>query len=171
MLVGVISDSHDNLEALKRTLRELLSHRIQLLFHLGDFISPFTIRLLRDLVGDVPVVGIKGNNDGDVYQLLRLFTQYNWTFRVEPSIIEVSERRVLLVHGYGSVEDTVKLVNAWASSLDVDVVLYGHTHKVDVRKTSGKLILNPGEVCGYITGKSSYALLDLKSLEAEVYII
>jgi len=171
LLVGVISDSHDNLEFLKKVVRELLSRRVQLVFHLGDFISPFTIKLMRDLLGDIPVIGVKGNNDGDVYQLTRLFTQFNWTFKAEPSIINVAERKILLVHGYGSIEETNRLINALASSLDVDIILYGHTHRVDLKRINGKLVLNPGEICGYITGKSSYAILDLKNLEAEVYIL
>jgi putative phosphoesterase len=171
LLVGVISDSHDNLELLKRALREVVSRGVQLVFHLGDFISPFTVKLMKELLGDIPVIGIKGNNDGDVYQLLRLFTQYNWTLKVEPSIINVGGRKILLVHGYGGIEETTRLVNAWTTSLDVDVVLYGHTHNVDLRRMGEKLILNPGEVCGYITGKSSYAVLDLNKLEAEVYIL
>lgn len=171
MLVGVISDSHDNLQLLKRVLTELLSHRVQLIFHLGDFISPFTVRLIREIIGEIPLIGIKGNNDGDIYQILQLFTQYKWTFKAEPSIININDRRILIVHGYGSIEDTVKLINAWALSLDVDVILYGHTHRVDLRKNNKKLILNPGEICGYITGKSSYAILDLKNIEAEVYML
>jgi putative phosphoesterase len=171
LLTGVISDSHDNLELLKKALRELMSHRVQLVFHLGDFISPFTVKLMKELLGDIPVIGVKGNNDGDIYQLLKLFTQYNWALRVEPSIVNVGERKILLVHGYGSVEETTKLVDAWTNSLNVDVVLYGHTHRVDLRRVGGKLILNPGEICGYLTSKSSYAVLDLKNLEADVYIL
>lgn len=171
MLVGVVSDSHDNLQLLRRVLTELLSHRVQLVFHLGDFISPFTVRLIREIIGEITLIGIKGNNDGDIYQLLQLFTQYKWTFKAEPSVISVNDKRILIVHGYSGVEETIKLINAWASSLNVDAILYGHTHKVDLRKVNGKLILNPGEVCGYITGKSSYAILDLKNLEAEVYML
>jgi predicted phosphodiesterase len=47
-------------------------------------------------------------------------------------------------------------------------VVYGHTHKPDVRKNNGVLVVNPGETGGWLTGKSTVALLDPVSLEAEI---
>jgi hypothetical protein len=48
-----------------------------------------------------------------------------------------------------------------------DVVVRGHTHRAEIVK-SGALIVNPGEVCGYLTGKQTVALLDVPSLRAEI---
>lgn len=171
MIVGVISDSHDNIHALQDVLKRLIEHRVEMIFHLGDIISPFTVKIFKELVGHVPVVAIRGNNDGDVYQLTTLFARYGWTFFSEPVIFEVSGRRLLLVHGYGSVENTRNLVYALAKSINVDAVFYGHTHLIDVEKLNGKLVLNPGEVCGYLADRKSYALVDLDTLKAEIYIL
>ncbi|MEM4671507.1 MAG: metallophosphoesterase [Desulfurococcaceae archaeon] len=168
MIIGVISDSHDNLHALKLVLRRLLEHRVELVVHLGDIISPFTVKLMKEVLGDIKVMAVKGNNDGDLYQLLALFTQYGWAFKVEPGTVELRGKTVLLLHGYGNVNETVSFVNALTRSLKVDMVLYGHTHKVSVEKIDGKLVLNPGEVCGYLSGSASYAIVDLKSLKAEI---
>lgn len=168
MIMGVISDSHDNLQALRETLQRLLEERVDLVVHLGDIISPFTVKFMKNILRDIKVVAIRGNNDGDVFQVSSLFSQYGWVFKPEPSIIEVAGRRVLLVHGYGGVEDTLTLINALAKSLDVDLVLYGHTHKATVDRVEGKIVLNPGEVCGYLTGRVSYAVVDLETLRAEI---
>jgi putative phosphoesterase len=75
------------------------------------------------------------------------------------------------MHGYSGVENTVRLAKALIGSLDVDAVLYGHTHEFVVEKINGKLLLNPGEVCGYLTNKSTYALLDIDSLKAEIHFL
>lgn len=171
MIIGVISDSHDNLYALEQTLQRLLEHRVELVVHLGDIISPFTARFMKKVLGDTKVLAVKGNNDGDLYQLLTLFTQYGWVLKVEPSVVELYGRKVLLLHGYGNVDETLSFVNAFIRSLEIDVVLYGHTHHASVKNINGKLVLNPGEVCGYLSGNVSYAIVDLKSLKAEIIFL
>lgn len=168
MLLGIISDSHDNLYALKKVLLKLLEQKIDLVIHLGDIISPFTVKLMKEILKDIKVLAVKGNNDGDVYQLATLFSQYNWVFRSEPGVVEINNRKILVLHGYSGIKDTEKLVNAWARSLDVDIVLYGHTHQYVLDNVEGRLVLNPGEVCGYLTDKVSYAIIDLKTLKAEI---
>ncbi|MEM0198978.1 MAG: metallophosphoesterase [Desulfurococcaceae archaeon] len=171
MLVGVLSDSHDNLVALREVLQRILEHNVEKVIHLGDIISPFTVKLMKEVLKDTPVIAVRGNNDGDVYQLTTLFAKYNWVFFSEPTVIEISGKRILLFHGYGSPENTRKLVYALANSLDIDALLYGHTHLVDAERVHGKLVLNPGEVCGYITNRKSYALLDLDKLKAEIHFV
>lgn len=171
MIIGVISDSHDNVHALQDVLKKLIEHRVEMIIHLGDIISPFTVKLIKDVVGQIPVMAVRGNNDGDVYQLTTLFNRFGWTFLPEPSIIEVFGRRLLLLHGYGSVEDTRRIVYALARSVDVNAIFYGHTHLIDFERLNGKLVLNPGEVCGYLTERRSYALVDLRTLKSEVHIL
>ena len=62
---------------------------------------------------------------------------------------------------------TQKLAEPIAKSGEYDVVIYGHTHEIDVRK-EGTLIVNPGETGGWTTGRSTVAIVDLDSLEAEI---
>jgi hypothetical protein len=57
------------------------------------------------------------------------------------------------------------------SSGKYDIVLYGHTHKVDCRKIGGTLLLNPGEVCGWSTGLPTVAIIDLDPLYGEVFTV
>ncbi|MBS3813049.1 metallophosphoesterase family protein, partial [Candidatus Bipolaricaulota bacterium] len=48
-----------------------------------------------------------------------------------------------------------------------DVIVYGHTHKIDVQQ--GKpLVINPGEAGGWLTGRSTVAILDLKETSVEI---
>ena len=61
-----------------------------------------------------------------------------------------------------------KLIDALAESQKYDVIIYGHTHRTDLRKIKKTLIINPGECGGWLTGESTIALLDLETLEAKV---
>ena len=171
MIIGVVSDSHDNIHLLRKALKSLVDHKVEMVIHLGDIISPFSVKLMKEVLGGVPVVAVKGNNDGDVYQIAQLFSKYNWQFYSEPTIVNLGNRRILLLHGYGSVENTRSLAWALLQALDIDAVLYGHTHQIEVEKRNEKLILNPGEVCGYLTGKGSYALIETKSMKTEVHVL
>ena len=81
---------------------------------------------------------------------------------------EVGGRRIAAVH-YPELALPIALGDAY------DIVIYGHTHEIDVRpdangKTNGHgvLLLNPGETGGWLTGRSTVALVDLESLEVEI---
>jgi hypothetical protein len=60
------------------------------------------------------------------------------------------------------------VVDALADSGHFDLVVYGHTHEPDLRKQGSTLIVNPGELSGWLCGKSTMAIADLSSLSAEL---
>lgn len=171
MIIGVISDSHDNIHALRNVLKSLIEIGVEQIIHLGDIISPFTVKLMYEILVDkkIPVIAVKGNNDGDLYLLTNLFNQYGWVFRTEPFTISIKGRRLLLIHGFDGPEFTDEIVHVLATSPGIDAVLYGHTHKPILKYISNKLILNPGETCGYLTGRVTYAALDLNTMKAEIF--
>ena len=55
-----------------------------------------------------------------------------------------------------------------AKSGDYDIVVYGHTHEIDIQKGES-LLLNPGETGGWTTGKATVAVVDLETLEATIH--
>jgi len=60
------------------------------------------------------------------------------------------------------------LIETIANSQEYDLVLYGHTHRIDVRKVGKTLVINPGELCGYLTGRSTVYLFDPETREGEL---
>lgn len=73
MKVLVVSDIHDNLEAISRFKLAVLKENYDLLVVLGDFTSPFT---LKELLNIAPkLIGVFGNNDGDKALLKNLAPQ------------------------------------------------------------------------------------------------
>ena len=49
-----------------------------------------------------------------------------------------------------------------------DVVVHGHTHKAEIRQEGETLVVNPGEVCRYLSGRATIALLDTDKQRAEI---
>lgn len=166
MIIGVMSDTHDNLEAVSAALTIFRNESIEALIHLGDIVSPFTF--MRIVEFPVKIIAVLGNNDGDTLNLREIALKAGAILKQNVHSISVGNRKILLIHGFGTAEQTREIVDSIASSGNYDVVLYGHTHKVDTRFNNKTLILNPGEVCGYITGRRSVAVVDTLTMRYKI---
>ena len=163
MLVGVISDTHDDYTAVRR-LAEIFKHRgVEAVIHAGDWTSPFMMLKMRRIFPEVPIYTVFGNNDGDRYMFAKRAADAKVEVLGEGALLQIGGRRIGIYHGTAEV-----LVEAMARSGMFDVVIYGHTHKVDIRRVNGTLVLNPGEACGCATEKKTAAILDLKTLDVEL---
>jgi putative phosphoesterase len=61
-------------------------------------------------------------------------------------------------------------VTALVKSGNYDIVIRGHTHKLEVKQ--GKcMMINPGETCGYLSGKKTVILLDPEDLSYESIVL
>ncbi|MEW6281525.1 MAG: metallophosphoesterase [Candidatus Eremiobacterota bacterium] len=145
MKLGVLSDSHDHLDNLKRACARLKELQVDRLIHAGDFVAPFTLPVLGGV--GCPVLAVFGNNDGERVGLARGFANLG-ELRERPHEFELGGRRLLLLHEPVALE---------ALTAAYDLVIYGHTHKLDVRGN----LLNPGEVCGWVTGRATCAVVEL----------
>ena len=73
MLVGTISDTHDNLPQIERAVEYLNHEKVGLVLHAGDYVAGFVIPKLAKLT--CPLIGVFGNNDGDHELLKRRFSE------------------------------------------------------------------------------------------------
>jgi hypothetical protein len=71
--------------------------------------------------------------------------------------------KIALLHGHEE-----ELLKALVESEIFDVVVHGHAHKAEIYRKGKTLVVNPGEVCGYLTGKSTIALFDTVKREAKI---
>ena len=170
VLIGVISDTHDNIEAVRRASRLFLEKGVELVLHLGDIVAPFTLRAFHR-EGIRRLHAVYGNNCGEKIGLQKAAENLGYTIEDWPREITAGDRRLLLIHGTGPAEKTVKLAETLAATGRYDAVLYGHTHNVDNRVVGGTLVLNPGEACGCLTGKKTVAILDTETMKAEVLLL
>ena len=157
MKIGVISDTHDNLPKIKKAVELFNKEGAQLVIHAGDIIAPFAAEAMSEL--RCRVIAVLGNNDGEKIILARKFEDIG-ELHANMAQIEISGKKIAVVHYSDSVE-------ALVASGQFDIVIYGHTHKIDVRQ--GKtLVVNPGECGGWVTGKSTVAVVDLDELDVEI---
>ena len=158
MKIGIISDTHDNLPQIKKAVEIFNREKVELVLHAGDFVSPFTFLEFKNI--NCPLKGVFGNNDGDKLYLQEKFKVIGELYPA-PYIVKINNKNVIMLH-------KEKLIDALAESQKYDVIIYGHTHRTDLRKIGKTLIINPGECGGWLTGKSTIALLDLETLEAKI---
>ncbi|MCI4625770.1 MAG: metallophosphoesterase [Candidatus Magnetoovum sp. WYHC-5] len=156
MLVGILSDTHDNLSNLRKAVDVFNNMSVSLVLHAGDFTSGFTFRVLKDLQADFK--GIFGNNDGDVYFLTKM--SQNRIFK-QPYEFVVDSKKGLMIHEHF-------LVDSLAASGQYDILIYGHTHNAHVEKIGKTLIINPGETCGWLHQRASVAVLDTNIMDVSI---
>lgn len=156
MLLGIMADTHDNLAMTGKAVELFNDRKVDYMIHAGDFTSPFTVKLFSEL--KCRYAGVFGNNDGDK---LLLQERSEGSIKNQPLMLTLDNKKIVVVHEH-------QAVNALADSGHFDVVIYGHTHEPLVKRVNTSLLINPGEVCGWLYGKPTAALLDLNRMEAEI---
>lgn len=153
-----MSDSHDNLDAVKQAVRIFKEMACDLVIHAGDFVAPFAAKELENIL--CPVKAVFGNCDGEKKGLERTIEPFG-EIREAPLVFSHRDKSILITHIHFSVEK-------YAASGRYDLIVYGHTHHPEIRESRGALLINPGETGGWLSGKSSVALLDPDIWEAEL---
>jgi putative phosphoesterase len=156
MLIGIIADTHDNLIYTRKAIELFNKRKVEHVIHAGDYTSPFTLKLFKEL--NCKYDGVFGNNDGDKLLLLE---KSEGNIHNQPYIFTLNNKKIIVMHEH-------HVINALADSGHFDLVIYGHTHKPDVRKVKYTLIVNPGEAGTWLYGTSTVALTDLNKMEAEI---
>ena len=77
--------------------------------------------------------------------------------------IDIGAMRIGLVHG-----NDRELLETLTMSGSLDLLVCGHTHRPEIRKEGALLVVNPGEVYGRLTCRSTVALVDTGKRSAEI---
>jgi uncharacterized protein len=97
-----------------------------------------------------------GNNDGEKLFLREKFAELGFELHHGPHEFQLQGRRICLMHEPRCLASLVKSGN-------YDLIVHGHTHELAIHE-EGTLVINPGEACGYLTGKPTCAVVDLDDL-------
>lgn len=154
MLVGVIADTHDRMDTIGPAVDLFLGRGVEAVIHAGDIVAPFAAR--KHLAWQGPLYVVYGNNDGERAGLKSVLPQ----IQDGPLWVNLGGRSILVHHFID-----------WCDADDVaraDVVITGHTHEVVNQVSPGRLILNPGECCGWVNGRCTVAILDTEGPSAEI---
>ncbi|MFN3535276.1 MAG: metallophosphoesterase family protein, partial [Desulfatiglandales bacterium] len=95
MLIGILSDSHDNLPMIQKAVEVLKRRGVDLVLHAGDYVAPFSLKPLLDSFGQF--IGVFGNNDGEI---LGIFQKSEG--RIKAPFLELEEKgyRIFVSHFY-----------------------------------------------------------------------
>jgi putative phosphoesterase len=161
MLIGIISDTHDNLIKIKEAVNKLNELNVELVLHAGDFVSPFTIKEFQKLKSRM--ITVFGNNDGDKNLLTQKLIQINAIVNNYFAALNLDGLKAFLMHGSDE-----RAINDIIKTNLFDLLIRGHTHKKEVKKEGKTLIINPGEVCGYLSNESTIAIFDTISKKVDI---
>lgn len=154
MRIGIISDTHDDLRALRQALNILRDEEITKLLHCGDLCSPGIVEALSGF--DTWIA--RGNMDRHP--------------ELEPAAREaigpgrLADRHRLTLAGYSAVlvhghreSELRQLINAG----DQAYVFHGHTHRRRDERHGPTRAINPGALGGMRWQQRSFCILDLPS--------
>lgn len=158
MLVGVVSDTHNNLKNIEQIISLFNNEEITLVIHTGDITSSKSLEKFSTLNADL--VGVYGNNDKNEVGLNDVAIQNNFQFQEPPSLITVSNKNIAIFHEPDLISDFL------SENKDIDIVIHGHTHRYRHEIVNDILLFNPGESAGMQKGKNAIGILNLNNLEA-----
>jgi len=163
MLIGVLSDIHDNLNNLRKALDIFKTRGAQALIFCGDFCSPIPSRVMAaEFEGEIHCVF--GNGDGDKFLMLQGAAQYpHLKLHGEYAELEFEGAKVAATH-------YPFYAQALARTGDFQAVFSGHTHQAQAEKIGNCLWVNPGEIMGW-KGQPSCAIYDTTAHAVEIVTI
>ena len=160
MKAGIITDSHDHHANVLKAIQIFNERRVKYVFHAGDIVAPFTAKKFAEVQG-AKFIAVFGNNDGERVNLRATIAGFGGEISDYAFEGTVEGKKIFMTHSQHYIEDAAK-------SQEHDLVIYGHTHKEDIRRVGRTLIMNPGESTDWLTGRAQVVILELDSLEYEI---
>jgi putative phosphoesterase len=152
MRIGILSDSHDQLERTRRAVDLLLTEGAEVLIHCGDLTSPPIVELLARATSYF----VFGNCDYTL-PLARAAHDLGVNCLEDGGEIQLAGKRLAVTHGH--LEDEVGQLLAGRP----DYLFTGHSHLVNAWDEGGVRRINPGAL--HRARIYTVGLLDLDSGE------
>lgn len=159
MLIGIISDTHDDMQSIRKAVDIFNAEKVVHVIHAGDITSPFTFEVFRDL--ESRFTGIFGNNDGD---RLLLKEKSEGNMFNQPHKMTLNKKSIVILHEPDIADDL-------SDSGHFDIVIYGHTHRTDTRKVRNTVVINPGKAARLHKGRATLAILDTQHMGTRIISI
>ena len=155
MRIGILSDSHNRIEALTAALDVLRREGIDTLFHCGDVTTLETARLMAGFT----VHYVYGNGDADAAEIREMLQNANPNSSGGLVFTgELDGVTIAATHGH-----LAGKVMALTTSGEYDYVFHGHTHIQKNLMIGRTRIINPGALGGMRNEYRNLCILDLRS--------
>ncbi len=156
MKVAIISDTHDNLENLKRFFDFAKKNKIETLIHCGDVCGGETLREIENNFEKIYLC--LGN--ADIKDSLLKEAKKTKIFENEGKI-EIEGLKIGFCHMFNFKEKNLN---------DFDFYFFGHSHWPFLKKEKKCFLANPGNLAGLFY-KATFAVLDTKTKKLELKIL
>lgn len=135
MKIGIVSDTHDNLDLVEKTVKFFEDQDVDKVVHCGDMIAPFTTEIFDS---KFEFHAVRGNNDGE-WNLKQTVEDFGYFYN-NIAELEFDGKRIAVYHG------TEEEIVEGLLKKNYDYVFRGHTHERKVEKRDGTLEVNPGGI-------------------------
>ena len=151
-MIGIISDTHENEEAMKKAVALFKNKNVDFAVHCGDIVSPPVLEHFKGLKMKI----VFGNNDGEREGLKSICRKLGFEEIKDELKFEYKKKKFYVYHG----TNKNKLDEAIKSN-KYDYVLTGHTHMKRDEKIDKTRVINPGAL--FRIHPYTIALLDVKN--------
>lgn len=161
MKIGLISDTHDNIQNIRKAISLFSNKNVSFVIHAGDIVSPEAVEAFLGL----KIIAVLGNNDLEVNGLANAFDKIGGQLKGEFCEMEHDDLIFAIYHGTNSRKKELLI-----RSGKYNVVVCGHTHKMQYKKYGRTLVINPGTANGWFFGyNATAAVFDTQSKEPEFF--
>jgi uncharacterized protein len=161
--IAIITDSHDQIPALERSLALANAAGAVALLHCGDLCAPFMLNLMGERFRG-PIHVVFGNNDGDGRLLQTIAARHpHITLHGIYAELTIEGRQIAMIH----YPEPARRI---AQAEQLDLVCYGHDHTQHLEQVGRTWLLNSGEVMG-MRGSPTWALYDTQLHEVEIKVM
>lgn len=163
MKLAIISDTHDNLENLKKFLKWAKENKPEIIIHCGDVASLITLKeLLKNFKGRLYLVF--GNAEIDTESFKNLQKEYsNFTVCEKIGELTFNKLKIAFTH-FPSIARKTAYTNKY------HFIFYGHTHKPWAEKINETYLANPGNLKGE-PYQPTFCVLDLEKKKFELILL
>ena len=159
MLIGVESDTHNNIRNIKQIISLFNDEDITSVIHTGDIASEKALDQFSTL--NAKLIGVYGNNDRNESGLEDIAKKYSFKFQNPPKSIKIMDKKITIFHEPEDIDSFI------LKNPGVDLILHGHTHRYRHEIVNDVLLFNPGESAGMQKGKNAIGIINLKNLETK----
>ena len=152
MKIGIISDTHNDLDMIKKAVAIFKEQRVDLVVHAGDLTSPKVVELFRDL----PCKFVLGNCDIDSEAISAKANELGFGCVENCCDFTAGDKRILLFHG-----NDIPLFRKAVASGKYDYIIKGHTQIFENYRSNTTRIINPGSI--YREDERTISILDTES--------
>ena len=160
MKLGILSDTHNNIEVVRRALDLFRQNGVERIVHAGDITSPKMLGLFSGFTARF----VLGNGDIDSEALNEESLRLGFGPIEETCVFEADGKKIIVFHG-----NNVPLFRQAVASGEYQYVIKGHTHLFENYMAGTSRVINPGALYG--ADEFTIAILDVETGKVERLLV